>query len=68
MKTLTNLLASDKYKLEIIPTYNPAKQYVIKTYLKGGVQTVNQIINGKLFYRKWEQYSRSSVAIVRRAK
>lgn len=66
MRVLTReTIKSDKYKLEIIPTYNPDKFYLIKTYFKGGVQTVNQLICGKIFYRRWEQYSRSSIAIVR---
>jgi hypothetical protein len=58
-------LIKNRYTVEFIPTREPSKFYVIKTYVKGGVQTVNQWINGKLFYRRWEQYSKSSIAIIR---
>lgn len=55
------------FTIETIATNNPDKFYLIKTYLKGGVQTVNQLIKGKVFYRRWERYNRASIAIIRGA-
>ncbi|WBC28478.1 hypothetical protein TPMD03_0 [Thiohalocapsa phage LS06-2018-MD03] len=65
---ILSMLYNPKYTLEIIPTHNRDKFYLIKTYVKGKVRTVNQLCNGVLFYRKWEQYRVSGVSIVRDVK
>lgn len=53
------------YSLELIPRHGNNGYYVIKRYFKGLVETCNQYIQGRLFYNRWEQYSRDSVAIIR---
>ena len=65
---LENELTKDnftKYSLELIPRHGNNGYYVIKRYHKGLVETCNQYISSRLFYNKWEQYNRSSVAIIR---
>lgn len=58
-------IVSNKYRLEVLPTDNPDKFYLLKYYLKGGVVTVNQLICGEVFYRKWETYCKDSIKLIK---